>query len=42
MSKGSVFDIVIGSPIPWQQLRGGRDAQDQADRLREIVYSLDN
>ena len=39
-SKGSTFDIHIGKPIPWHELKGGKDSQAQADRLREAVYEL--
>ncbi len=39
-SEGSTFKIRIGEPIRWESLRGGRDAQIQADRLREAVYML--
>lgn len=38
--EGATFDINIGSPIAWQSLKGGKDAQSEADHLREIVYSL--
>lgn len=34
------FNIVIGKPIKWESLRGGTHAQEEVDRLREIVYDL--
>ncbi|MCM1138251.1 MAG: 1-acyl-sn-glycerol-3-phosphate acyltransferase [Muribaculum sp.] len=34
------FNIVIGKPIKWEDLRGGTNAQEEADRLRELVYGL--
>lgn len=39
-SAGKTFDIHIGKPIVWESLRGGKDAQHQADSLREAVYRL--
>lgn len=39
-NRGKQFDIRIGDPIPWQTLRGGRHAQSEIDRLRNIVYDL--
>lgn len=39
-SAGSSFDIHIGHPISWSDLRGGKDAQAQADDLRNAVYRL--
>ncbi len=38
--EGETFTITLGSPVRWQSLKGGRDAQRQADELRETVYSL--
>jgi len=39
-SRGSSFGIRIGDPISWRDLHGGKQAQIQADKLREAVYSL--
>ncbi|MDE5826614.1 MAG: 1-acyl-sn-glycerol-3-phosphate acyltransferase [Duncaniella sp.] len=39
-SAGKTFEIHIGKPIAWESLRGGKDAQNQADSLREAVYHL--
>lgn len=38
--KDTNFDIVIGKPISWTSLKGGTNAQNEADRLRETVYNL--
>lgn len=38
--KGSHFILTCGKPISWRTLKGGADASDEANRLREIVYSL--
>ena len=40
LNEGARFEVTIGEPIPWQQLRGGREALDQADKLRTAVYAL--
>lgn len=37
---GQTFTISCGQTIPWQQLRGGAGAQDQARLLRDTVYAL--
>lgn len=39
-SKGHQFKITIGAPIPWQELEGGTNAKHQAQKIKEIVYSL--
>lgn len=39
-SAGQSYTIRIGRPIGWQELDGGSRAQAQADKIREIVYSL--
>ncbi|MCM1356378.1 MAG: 1-acyl-sn-glycerol-3-phosphate acyltransferase [Staphylococcus sp.] len=39
-SAGKSFDIHIGTPISWESLRGGAEAQSQADSLRSAVYDL--
>lgn len=40
LNEGARFEVTIGSPIPWESLRGGREALTQADQLRTAVYSL--
>lgn len=40
LSEGAHFTITFGKPIPWQTLRGGKDALSQAAELRTIVYEL--
>lgn len=37
---GTTFVLTCGQPIPWQQLRGGAEAQNQAQQLRQLVYRL--
>lgn len=39
-ARGGSFRITIGKPISYNDLAGGRQAQETADRLREKVYSL--
>ena len=39
-ARSSRFSLTVGSPISWQSLRGGGDAQQQADAIRRTVYSL--
>lgn len=39
-ARDSHYHIVVGESIPWQSLTGGRQAQQQADALREKVYEL--
>ena len=38
-SKGKRFDIYVGKPIKWQDL-DATNAREQADKLKELVYSL--
>lgn len=38
--EGTGFHITVGEPVKASGLRGGRDAQQTADHLREVVYSL--
>lgn len=38
--RGAHFDISIGKPIDYRDLKGGKDAQKTADELKEIVYAL--
>lgn len=40
-SQGSTFDIAVGNAIPWQDL-AGQPAPLAADRIRNIVYNLEN
>lgn len=40
LSEGSHFTITFGKAIPWQSLRGGKEALSQAAELRSIVYEL--
>lgn len=40
LKEGHTFTITLGSPIAWQSLKGGKEAQAQADSLRETVYRL--
>ena len=37
---GSTLRVIIGEPIPWSDLNGGRSAKQEAARLRDIVYSM--
>lgn len=39
-ARGSHFDITVGRPVPCAALRGGRQAHDQAQELKEQVYRL--
>ncbi len=39
-SAGQSYEIRIGHPIPCESLKGGRQAQGQADEIKEIVYRL--
>lgn len=39
-SAGSTFTLTVGKTIPWQQLRGGRDAAAEAAEIRRTVYAL--
>lgn len=40
LSRGAHFTITFGSPIPWETLRGGKEAAAQAEAIRNIVYDL--
>lgn len=40
LSKGRDYAITFGKPVAWQSLRGGAEAQAQADALRAKVYGL--
>ncbi len=39
-SENKEFSVVIGEPIKWDSLKSGKDAQRQADEIKEIVYNL--
>lgn len=39
-SEGATFTITCGTPVPWNDLRGGTHAQSEATKIREAVYSL--
>lgn len=41
-SKGKSFVVKFAAPISCASLRGGSQAQRQADMIRDTVYSLDN
>lgn len=40
LNEGSHFTVTLGTPIGWQELRGGPEARAQANELRETVYKL--
>ena len=40
LSEGSHYTLTFGDPVPWQSLRGGKDALAEAARLRSLVYEL--
>lgn len=40
LSEGSHYTLTFGDPVPWQSLRGGKDALAEAARLRSAVYEL--
>lgn len=40
LSEGAHFTLTFGNAIPWQSLRGGKEALSQAAELRSIVYEL--
>ncbi len=39
-NENSRFSITIGKPISWETLRGGKEAQQTADEIKEIAYKL--
>lgn len=39
-SRGKRFAVAVGDLIPYTEFRGGREAAQEASRVREIVYSL--
>lgn len=39
-SAGSTFTLTVGDTVPWQSLRGGAKASEEAAALRQKVYSL--
>lgn len=40
IKEGENLNAIFGSPIPWQELKGGREAQSTIDMLRQRCYSL--
>lgn len=40
LSRGKCFSVAVGDRIPWQSLRGGAGALQQAAEIRRIVYTL--
>ena len=40
LQERNQFTVTLGKEIAWQSLKGGAEAQAQADELRNIVYSL--
>ena len=36
------FEMTIGTPISYQSLKTGKQAQQQAAEIKEIVYNLKN
>ena len=41
-SRNACFRLVVGDPIAWQSLEGGRKASRQAQKIKKILYSLSN
>lgn len=39
-AAGTTFTLVCGKTVPWQQLRGGKQAAQTAQQLKDLVYSL--
>lgn len=39
-SRGKSFNIYCGRPISWESLGSGAQAQQTADRIKDMVYSL--
>ena len=39
-SQSSLYKLTVGEPIPWQSLKGGRDAVAEAQAIRDAVYEL--
>lgn len=38
--KGNHFEMMIGEPIPWQTLEGGKSAKETALQIRKRAYDL--
>ena len=38
--SNGIFDIKIGEPIPWRELENGESHKKEADRVKNIAYSL--
>ena len=39
-SRGKTFDVVVGDTIPWQNIRPGKQALENAQEIKDVVYSL--
>lgn len=39
-SENKKFHMVIGKPIAWNTLKSGKDAQSQANEIKQLVYNL--
>ena len=39
--RGKTFRMVVGEPIPWQQLCDGKSAKQWADHLHDYIYQFD-
>lgn len=40
--KGKCFTIYASAPIKWSSLKTGKNASDEAQRIKDIVYNLKN
>lgn len=38
--ENASFDIYVGKPIPYSRLKGGTAAAEQAQKIRQLVYTL--
>ena len=41
-AEGKTFRINCGTPLPWQSLSGGQEAEAEAQAVRRMVYDLKN
>lgn len=39
-SQNKTFTITCGKPIPWQSLKGGKDAQTSAQQIKDQIYRM--
>lgn len=39
--RNTTMSIICGKPVDWQTLRGGRHADEDSDRIRQLVYSME-